>query len=237
MKSTFTAVQQWAEGAKENPARWAQRQDEYLLFRRTKMRLERDHEHTQRKSGKQRATGLQRYSLDANSHQHGTTNALPNMAETADSVHWPSQNMFLDLNIDSSDPYQISEATYGDGWNGGVEDTLVTTQEPQVLAVPRLNQEAPDIASDFGLYPDYPQDALPQDIYEPPQPMSTFQEYWDGGEDANQLFQLHTGNLTQNPNVQHTEVDFNDPFWTNVFAASCDSALNSHTNTYQANDS
>jgi hypothetical protein len=239
MKSTFTAVQQWAEEAKENPARWAQRQDDYLLFRRTKMRLERDHEHTQRRSGNQRATSLERNSFDTNSYQHGTTNALPNIAETTDLLQWPSQNMIFDgyLNIGSSDPYRISEATYGDEWNGDVKDKFVTTQELQMPAVPNLNQEAPNIASDFGLYPDYPQDALPQTIYEPQQPMSTFQEYWDERDDASQLFQLHTGYLPQNPNVQHTDVDFSDPFWANVFASSGDSALNSHTNTYGAKDS
>ncbi|UKZ63155.1 uncharacterized protein TrAtP1_004385 [Trichoderma atroviride] len=243
MKSTFTAVQRWAEGAKEHPASWAQRNDDYLLFRRTKTRLKGDYEHTQRDNGKQRAAGLQRDSDDTNNHQHGTANALPNMAESADLLQWPSQNMFFDghLNINSSDPYRVSEAvseaTYGDEWNGGVEDKLVTTQELPLPAVPNSNQEAPNIASDFGLYLDYPPDALPQTVYEPAQPISIFQEYWDQGEDSNQLSQLHNEVLPQSSNVQHTEVDFNDPFWTAVFASSGDSALNSHTNTYEAKDS
>lgn len=238
MNSTFTAMQQWAEGAKEHPASWAQRHDDYLLFRRTKMKLKRDHEHTQRKNGKQRAASLQKNFVATNSRQHGTTNVFSNAVEAADSSQWPSQNMFFDghLDINSSDPYRISEAAYGDEWNGGVEDNLVTTQELPLPAVPNLNQEAPNIVSEFGLYLDYPPDALPQDVYEPTQPISTFQEYSDQGEDTNPLSQLQTKVLPQSSNAQFSEVDFNDPFWAAVFASSGDSVLNSHTNTYQADD-
>ncbi|KAK1250239.1 hypothetical protein MKX08_010242 [Trichoderma sp. CBMAI-0020] len=146
--------------------------------------------------------------------------------------------MFFDghLNINSSDPYRVSEATYRDERNGGVEDELVTTQALQLPGVLNSNQEAPNNVSEFGLYLDYPPDALSQAVYEPPQPISTFQEYWDQGEDTNHLSQLQTRDLPQSSNVQHTEVDFNDPFWTAVFASSGDSVLNSHTKTCEAKD-
>lgn len=141
------------------------------------------------------------------------------------------------LNINSSDPYRIPEATYGDKWNGGVEDKLVATRELQAPAVPDLNQEAPNIACEFGLHLDSLPDSLPRYIYELPPPISTFQEYWDQGEDANQSSRLHTEALPQSSNVQDTEVDFNDPFWKTVFASSGDSASNSNTNRYQGKGS
>ncbi|KAL7973664.1 hypothetical protein HDV63DRAFT_400691 [Trichoderma sp. SZMC 28014] len=239
MNSTFAAVQQWAEGAKEHPASWAQRKDDYLLLRRTKKMLERNHEHAQRESGNQRAAGIHKKFLDTNNHQHRTTNALPNITETADLSQWPPQNMFSvgHLNVNSSDSYRITEATYGDEWVGGREDKLVATRELQSPAVPDSIQEAPNIACESGLYLDYPPDVLPQNIYGPPQPISTFQEYWDLGEDANQPSQLYTEALPQNPNVQYPEVDFNDPFWATVFASSGDSAINSYANTCQGKDS
>lgn len=228
MNSTFTTMQQWAEGAKEYPARWAQREGDYLLFRRTKMRLKSEYEHSQRKNGKQRAPGLQRNFVDTNNHPHGTANVLLNMAETADLLQWPPLDMLIDghLNISSSDPYRIPEATCGDEWNGGVEDKFVTAQGLQVSPVLDVNPEAPDTTSDFGaaVYFDYPPNALPQNMYEPPQPVSTFQQYGDNGKYANQLSQLHNEVVSQTSNVQHTELDFDDPFWTTVFASSGDSA-------------
>jgi hypothetical protein len=225
-------MQQWAEGAKEHPASWAQSQGDDLLFRRIKMRLKSNYEHTQRNNGKKRGASLQKNFVDTCNRHHGTANILPNIAETADLLQWSSLDRFIDgrSNMDNSDPYRRVEATFGDKGTDGVEDELVTTQELPVPAITNLFQEAPNIASDSGLYLEYPPHTLLQNNYEPPQPTSMFQEYWDTGEDAKQLSQPQTEVFSQDSNVHNTEVDFNDPFWTTVFASSGDSAFNSHTN-------
>ncbi|KAL6908610.1 hypothetical protein GGI43DRAFT_379454 [Trichoderma evansii] len=197
------------------------------------MRLKSDYQLSQGKNGKQQTIGLQKNLATTDRLQSGTTSILSNMAETATSLQWPPLEIFIDdhFNIPNSVLYRVPEATRGDKQGGGAEDKSMTAQKLQVPAALDFTLEAPNTASEVGMvsYFDYPPDALPQNMHLPSQPISTFQECWDKGEQANQLTRLHTKFLPQTSDVQHAEFDFNDPFWTNVFGSSSDSALKGDT--------
>lgn len=155
------------------------------------------------------------------------------MGESATSLQWPSLEIFVDdhLNIPNSTLYRVPEATRRDKQGGGAEDKSMTAQRLQVPLALDFTLEAPNTASEVGTvsYFDYPPDALPQNMHPPLQPISTFQEYWDKGEQSNQLTQLHTEFLPQTSSVQHGEFDFYDLFWTDIFGSSSDSALEGDT--------
>ncbi|UKZ88085.1 uncharacterized protein TrAFT101_003849 [Trichoderma asperellum] len=234
-------MQLWAESAKEYPTWWAQSKGDYLLFRRTKMRLKSDYELSQGNNSKQRTMGLQKNSATVNGRQYGTTNSLSNIAEAADLIQWPFLKGIIDgrLNIFNSALYQTREATRGDKRGGGVEDKFMTAQGLQVPAVSEFNLEVPNAPFEIDkvLHFDYPPAALPQYIYGPPLLVSIDQEHCDKEEHANQLSRLRAEDLTQTSGVQHAGFDFNDPFWADLFASSGDIALNKDIDTYQGESS
>lgn len=216
MKSTFKIMQEWAESAKEYPAWWTQGKGDYLLFRRTKMRLKSDYELSQSKNDKQRTIRLQKNFVTTSSRQYGITDILSDIAEAADSMQLPSESFIDDyLNIPNWALYQIPEATRGDKGGNRVEDESMTAQELQVPAVIDFHPETPNTASEIStiLYVDYHPDAVPQNAFGPPPPVSTVQEYCDKEEYTHQLSRLQGEALPQTSGVQQAEFDFNDPFW------------------------
>lgn len=232
---TFTTMQLWAESAREYPTWWTQSKGDYLLFRRTKMRLKSNYELSQGKNGKQRAIGHQKNSATVNGRQYRTTSSLSNIAEAAESIQWPFLGGIIDgrLNIFNSVLYQTPEATRGDKWVGEMEDKCITAQGQEVPAVSDFNLEIPNAPSEIDkvLHFEYPPAALPQYIYGPPLSVSIDQEHCDKEEHTNQLPRLWAEDLSQISGVQHAGFDFNDPFWADLFASSGDLALNEGTNT------
>jgi hypothetical protein len=218
MDSTFATMQQWAESAKEYPAWWTQSQGDYLLFRRTKMRLRSDYERSQSEKDKQQTAGVQQTFFATNSYQYGT-NALSNLAGVTDSSQGLSLGTCTDgyLSISNSALYPFSEAINGKSWNAGVGDKSLAVQgraHLEMPAVPYFNLEAPNTAHKTGIFPyfDHPPDNLSQTVYDPPQPVLAFQEHWDEGEHTSQLVRLQPEVQPQTLIVNPTEFDFNDPF-------------------------
>ncbi|KAL6788202.1 hypothetical protein J3E68DRAFT_444891 [Trichoderma sp. SZMC 28012] len=238
LHSTFTAMQQWANAAKEYPEWWAQSHGDNLLFRRTKRRLRSEHDQSRKDKGKKRAIDVQQASPAANSGEqwsshHETLGTLSNQTDVFDCLPRSSLENPSDAyqSISNSTLHPSSSAKSRQVWDGGLEERFPTVRGLlETTGMPDLGQEAASAANTSSMYPHLGYQPGVWTSYEPPQPNLTFEHVWGEG-DATQSERPQHEVMQQTPGFSNEVLSLDDPFWNDMLAFSGEYMLESNTDT------
>lgn len=239
LHSTFTAMQQWANAAKEYPEWWAQSHGDNLLFRRTKRRLRSEYDQSRRDKGKKRAIDVQQAFPAANSGElwsshHETLGALSNQTDVLDylprsSLENPSNNYQI---ISNSNLYPFSSAARRQAWDGGLEGRFPIAQGLlETAGIPEPGQEAANAENASAMYPNSEYQPDIWTAYEPSQPHLTFEQVWGEGSHATQSERPQHEVMQQTPSLNNAVLNLDDPFWNDMLAFGDEFALGSNTDT------
>ncbi|PKK53604.1 hypothetical protein CI102_1842 [Trichoderma harzianum] len=238
LHSTFTAMQQWANAAREYPEWWAQSHGDNLLFRRTKRRLRSEYDQSRKDKGKKRAIDVQQALPAANSGEQWsshpeTLGTLSNQTDVFDylprsSLENPSNNY---QSISNSNLYPSSSAVSRQVWSDGPGERFPTAQGLLgTTGVPELGQEAASTANASTMYPNSEYQLDIWRAYEPSQPNLMFEQVWGEG-DATQSERPQHEVMQQTPSLNNAVLNLDDPFWNDMLAFGSEFALGSDTDT------